>query len=74
MLSPLASALDEPEATGAAGMVSGCYAKPQLVSPWQTVDLEAMELQSAKEILAEIFRTRSEDIEDMIQRHLAERS
>jgi hypothetical protein len=36
--------------------------------------MNVLELQTAKEILAEIFRARPEDIEDMIQRRLAEKS
>ena len=36
--------------------------------------LKAMELEAAKEILAEVFHTRPADIEDMIQRRLEERS
>jgi hypothetical protein len=38
------------------------------------VNLQVLELQTAKEILAEIFRARPEDIEDMIQRRLEGRS
>lgn len=48
--------------------------KASLVSPAQAFNLDALELQTAKEILAEIFRARPEDIEDMIQRRLGERS
>jgi hypothetical protein len=33
-----------------------------------------MESETAKEILAEIFRARPEDLDDMIQRRLEERS
>ena len=35
---------------------------------------QSIELQTAKEILAEIFRARPEDVEDMIQRRLEEKS
>ena len=44
------------------------------VSSGQAVNLKAIELQTAKEILAEIFLARPEDIEDMIQRRLEERT
>lgn len=40
----------------------------------QAASLKVLELQTAKEILAEIFRARPEDIEDMIQRRLEERN
>jgi hypothetical protein len=48
--------------------------RAKLVSPEQNVNLDVLELQTAKEILAEIFRARPEDVEDMIQRRLKERS
>ena len=50
--------------------------RPQarLASPALSTNLQVLELQTAKEILAEIFRARPEDIEDMIQRRLEERS
>jgi hypothetical protein len=48
--------------------------KARLVLSGQPFNIEAMELQTAKEILAEIFRARPEDIEDMIQRRLEERT
>lgn len=44
------------------------HIKPQKISP------RLLELQAAKEILAEIFHARPEDIEDMIQSRLEERS
>ena len=47
--------------------------KARLVSPAQSANLKVLELQTAKEILAEIFRARPEDVEDMIQRRLEER-
>jgi hypothetical protein len=40
----------------------------------QSANLKILELQTAKEILAEIFRARPEDIDDMIQRRLEERN
>ena len=46
----------------------------KLVSPARSTNLNVLELQTAKEILAEILRARPEDIEDMIQRRLAEKS
>ncbi len=46
----------------------------RLISSRRAINLKAMELQTAKEILAEIFRARPEDIEDMIQRRLEEGS
>ena len=46
----------------------------RVVSPWHCLNPDALELQTAKEILAEIFRVRPEDVEDMIQRRLEERS
>jgi hypothetical protein len=50
--------------------------RPQagLVSPALSTNLQVLELQTAKEILAEIFRARPEDIEDMIKRRLVERT
>jgi hypothetical protein len=40
----------------------------------QKVDSRLLELQAAKEILAEIFHARPRDIEDMIRDRLLERS
>ena len=48
--------------------------RARVVSPGHCLNLDVLELQTAKEILAEIFRARPEDIEDMIQRRLEERS
>jgi hypothetical protein len=42
-----------------------------LISPARSTNLKVRELQTAKEILAEIFWARPEDIEDLIQRGLA---
>jgi hypothetical protein len=43
----------------------------QLIGPQQKAmhrsDLKAMELQTAKEILAEVFRVRLSDVDEMIQ-------
>jgi hypothetical protein len=46
----------------------------RLISSGDVANISVLELQTAKEILAEIFRARPEDIEDMIQRRLEERS
>jgi hypothetical protein len=44
------------------------------VSPGRTrVNSKALELESAKEILAEVFHARPREIEEMIQRRLEER-
>lgn len=45
----------------------------QLVEPRRAVNPKVLELETAKEILAEVFHTRPADIEDMIQRRLEER-
>ncbi len=42
--------------------------------PEKKVNPRLLELQAAKEILAEIFHARSEDIEEMIQIRLEERN
>jgi len=42
--------------------------------PKKKVNTRILELQAAKEILAEIFHARPEDIEEMIQSRLEERS
>jgi len=44
--------------------------KAKLIEPGKIANHEFIELQTAKEILAEIFRAWPEDIEDMIQRRL----
>ena len=46
----------------------------QLIEPRRAVNPNVLELETAKEILAEVFHTRPADIEDMIQRRLEERS
>jgi hypothetical protein len=51
--------------------------KRQVVKPGQpfgNVNSKALELQTAKEILAEVFHARVSDVEDMIQRRLDEKS
>ncbi len=47
-------------------------AKP--AEPKKKVNTRLLELQTAKEILAEIFHARPEDIEEMIKSRLEERS
>ena len=51
--------------------------KRQVVKPGQPFgkhSFKALELQTAKEILAEVFHARVSDVEDMIQRRLDEKS
>lgn len=40
------------------------------VEPWLIADHKVIKLQTAKEILAEVFHLRSVDVVDMIQRRL----
>ena len=44
----------------------------KLIEP--RANIRVLELETAKEILAEVFRVRPADVEDMIQRRLEERS
>lgn len=44
------------------------------IEPRLAADLKVLELQTAKEILAEIFGARPGEVEEMIQRRLEERS
>ena len=44
------------------------------VEPRMAVSGKAMELETAKEILAEVFGARPGEVEEMIQRRLEERS
>jgi len=44
------------------------------VDPRQAVSISAQELETAKEILAEVFHARPGEVEEMIQRRLEERS
>lgn len=46
----------------------------ELCEPRIRANSEIMELETAKEILAEIFHTRPGEVEEMIQRRLEERS
>ena len=48
--------------------------KARLIEPKPMVCLNFQELQTAKEILAEVFHTRPADVEEMIQRRLETRS
>ncbi|MEI6104188.1 MAG: hypothetical protein WCP70_09610 [Methanothrix sp.] len=42
------------------------------VEPRRTVNIRRMELETAKEILAEVFHARPGEVEEMIQRRLEE--
>ncbi|NMB86408.1 MAG: hypothetical protein A4E44_01033 [Methanosaeta sp. PtaB.Bin018] len=44
------------------------------IEPRLAISSRAMELQTAKEILAEVFDARPGEVEEMIQRRLVERS
>ena len=46
----------------------------RLIEPKSMVGLNFQELQTAKEILAEVFHTRPADVEEMIQRRIEEKS
>ncbi len=48
-----------------------CEARP--IEPSQAFDPRLMELETATEILAEIFGIRAADVDEMIQRRLVER-
>ena len=48
--------------------------KARLIEPRPMVGLNFQELQTAKEILAEVFHARPADVEEMIQRRLEEKS
>ena len=41
---------------------------------WPVINPKVLELQTAKEILAEVFHARPGEVEEMIQMRLAERS
>jgi hypothetical protein len=43
------------------------------IKPRRAANTSVLELETAKEILAEIFHIRSDDVEEMIQMRLAER-
>ena len=45
----------------------------RLIEPRRTASTKSLELETAKEILAEIFHARPADVEEMIQRRLEER-
>lgn len=45
----------------------------RLIEHKQEINPNVLELETAKEILAEVFHTQPADIEDMIQRRLEER-
>ena len=44
------------------------------VEPRQAVSIRAQELETAKEILVEVFHARPSEVEEMIKRRLEERS
>ena len=46
----------------------------RLIEPKPMVGLNFQELQTAKEILAEVFHARPADVEEMIQRRLEEKN
>jgi hypothetical protein len=46
----------------------------RLIEPKLMISLKILELQTAKEILAEVFHALPADVEDMIQMRLEERS
>jgi hypothetical protein len=48
--------------------------KDRLIEPKPMVSPKVLELETAKEILAEVFHARPGEVEEMIQRRLEERS
>ena len=46
----------------------------RLIEPRPVINPKVLELQTAKEILAEVFHARPGEVEEMIQRRLEERS
>jgi len=46
----------------------------RLIEPRRRINTKALELETAKEILAEIFHARPGEVEEMIQRRMKERS
>jgi ribose 1,5-bisphosphokinase PhnN len=48
--------------------------KARLIEPRPMVGLNVLELQTAKEILAEVFHARPADVEEMIQRRLEKKN
>jgi hypothetical protein len=48
--------------------------RAELCEPRRSVNARVLELEMAKEILAEVFHARPADVEEMIQRRLEERS
>ncbi|MHB8119519.1 MAG: hypothetical protein ACYDHX_12435 [Methanothrix sp.] len=44
----------------------------KLIEPRRAVSIRAMELETAKDILAEVFNARPGEVEEMIQRRLEE--
>jgi hypothetical protein len=50
------------------------YREARPIEPSRTVNPRRAELETAKEILAEIFGVRAVDVDEMIQRRMEERS
>ena len=48
--------------------------KPRRIEARRAASTSVLELETAKEILAEVFHARPDDVEEMIQRRLVERS
>jgi hypothetical protein len=46
----------------------------RLIEPKPKIGRKVLELQTAKEILAEVFHVRPDDVEEMIQRRLEEKN
>jgi hypothetical protein len=46
----------------------------RLIAPRRVANTRVLELETAKEILAEVFRTQSADVEEMIQIRLEKKS
>jgi hypothetical protein len=68
------------EDAGSAGYAGGILMRwpwkreAELCEPRRAADLKVIELQTAKEILAEVFGARLGEVEEMIQRRREERS
>lgn len=55
-------------------MIPRCRHEARPLEPRRKINPRVLELQTAKEILAEIFHAKPADIEEMIQSRLEERS
>ena len=49
------------------------FIRNEMLTPTSTINPKLIELETAKEILEEIFHIRPADVDDMIQRRLEER-